>query len=661
MLRKTLILAAILLALGCSGGGSGSTAISVAPTAPGSPAAPAVPNSPAVPAAPAIQTAPANQTAVVGGSATFSVSCTGSDVSYIWQDGGGATLGTSASYTTPATALADDGKVFTITVSNAGGSAHAQAFLHVVQKGIAPTILLQPEAGTFRQGDWSQFAIMVEGAPTPAVQWFVNGTPVDGATGTLCAFALPDLSLDGAVVHAVVSNASGRVTSRDAILHVDAAAAPFYEIQPRSVTSYPGAMVTFASSTAAASSVVWIVDGVSLAPGQTQADLGGSSTIFSVTPDPQGFSSCMSFNAPATAGSHTVQSISTASGISVASDTVTLNVVAQSGQEPSLSIRTMLIDQGIQLPDGSVPLVANRAGLLRVACEASAYNVLTPSVGVTVTVPGQAPATFSVPSSAAGVPTAADVTAYPSQTWDIMLPASLIQANAKIAVTLDPGGQNITAPVWTIHAAKVLDLNIKFIPIVLAGGTPSIGASDVQAMVEGMTRIFPLAKIVATVGAPFTPSVSDISTVANVNRALADLEAKRIANGDLHTYYQGVWASGVPCVYAGLANIGSPTGTDNRTSMVVLGAPVSSAHELGHTLGLQHAPGGSANDPDPNYPYTDALIGPGQPVDITGPGLLPVDPQEQMYHDIMGYAGQFWISDYNYTKVLKALSSPDAQ
>lgn len=71
--------------------------------------------------APAITTQPANQTVVVGQTATFTVVATGTaPLSYQWQNGTTNIAGaTSATYTTPATTLADSGSQFRVIVSNA--------------------------------------------------------------------------------------------------------------------------------------------------------------------------------------------------------------------------------------------------------------------------------------------------------------------------------------------------------------------------------------------------------------------------------------------------------------------------------------------------------------------------------------------------------------
>ena len=74
--------------------------------------------------APTITTQPANQTVNVGQTATFTVTATGTaPLSYQWQKNSANISGaTAASYTTPATAITDNGAKFDVNVSNTAGS-----------------------------------------------------------------------------------------------------------------------------------------------------------------------------------------------------------------------------------------------------------------------------------------------------------------------------------------------------------------------------------------------------------------------------------------------------------------------------------------------------------------------------------------------------------
>jgi hypothetical protein len=88
---------------------------------------------------------PASITVSLGQTATFSVTATGTGtLTYQWYMNGTAISGaTSSSYTTPATVAANNGAVFTVTVSNSVGSAKSgPATLTVLMpSGIAKTIV----------------------------------------------------------------------------------------------------------------------------------------------------------------------------------------------------------------------------------------------------------------------------------------------------------------------------------------------------------------------------------------------------------------------------------------------------------------------------------------------------------------------------------------
>ncbi len=77
------------------------------------------------PSAPAITTQPASQTVTVGNTASFTVAASGTaPFTYQWYKGTAAIAGaTAATYTTPATTLADSGSTFYVKVTNSLGSA----------------------------------------------------------------------------------------------------------------------------------------------------------------------------------------------------------------------------------------------------------------------------------------------------------------------------------------------------------------------------------------------------------------------------------------------------------------------------------------------------------------------------------------------------------
>jgi outer membrane protein assembly factor BamB len=91
-------------------------------------------------APPSITKQPANQQVVVGQTASFSVTAGGTGpFTYQWMQGGTAISGaTAASYTTPATVIGDNGKVFSVAVTNAGGTTPSNNATLSVTAGTPP-------------------------------------------------------------------------------------------------------------------------------------------------------------------------------------------------------------------------------------------------------------------------------------------------------------------------------------------------------------------------------------------------------------------------------------------------------------------------------------------------------------------------------------------
>jgi hypothetical protein len=108
--------AQLSLLAGCGGGGGS-----------GSPAA----------VAPAITTQPTDQRVVVGQTATFSVMANGTaPLNYQWQKGTTPVAGaTASSYTTPATALPDNGSTFQVVISNSVSSVTSSSAMLTVAAG----------------------------------------------------------------------------------------------------------------------------------------------------------------------------------------------------------------------------------------------------------------------------------------------------------------------------------------------------------------------------------------------------------------------------------------------------------------------------------------------------------------------------------------------
>ena len=205
---------------------------------------------------PTISVQPTDTAASVGSAATLSVSASGLDLRYQWQQSsdGGSTWtdiagATQASHTTPPASLADNGKRFRVVVAAAGTSVTSSAVtLTVTAVVVAPSISIGPVAQTITAGQDASFSVTAAGTAL-AYQWQRStdaGTSFDAVVGatlaTLNLSAVP-LADNGQRFRVVVSNGAGGVTSSAALLTVNAPAgngAPAFSTQPADIAVTAG-------------------------------------------------------------------------------------------------------------------------------------------------------------------------------------------------------------------------------------------------------------------------------------------------------------------------------------------------------------------------------------------------------------------------------------
>jgi hypothetical protein len=102
------------------------------------------------------------------------------------------------------------------------------------------------------------------------------------------------------------------------------------------------------------------------------------------------------------------------------------------------------------------------------------------------------------------------------------------------------------------------------------------------------------------------------------------------------------------------------SGAGGGLRAVICGDPNATptfAHEVGHALGLAHAPAGGAGGPDPNYPSYAPL--PSGSIGETGFDGVTGDAKDPaVSFDFMSYAGPPWISPYHYRKLYDTIGPP---
>lgn len=173
--------------------------------------------------APAITTQPAAKAVSAGQSASFSVATTGTaPMNYQWKKNGTVISGaTSATYSTPVTAITENGAKFSVLVSNdAGNVTSASATMTV--NAIAPSIAAQPASQTITAGQGATFFVAANGTPPFTYTWLKNGVVIPGATSASYATPVTSISDNGEQFTAAVGNSAGNTLSSPAMLTVKA-------------------------------------------------------------------------------------------------------------------------------------------------------------------------------------------------------------------------------------------------------------------------------------------------------------------------------------------------------------------------------------------------------------------------------------------------------
>ncbi len=333
----------------------------------------------------------------------------------------------------------------------------------------------------------------------------------------------------------------------------------------------------------------------------------------------------------------------------------------------NLGIAGLYLTQSAQSWDGSVPLVRNRNGYLRVFPVASRANTEVPVMRVRVfDASNILDTTILIPAPRASVPTAVDESSL-QNSWNTRIPGSLIQPGFRFEADVDPANlveeidetDNSSAPPAPV-VETVPTLNVTFVPVVQSNGlTGDVTNATSDAFLASIQKMHPIANYNAIVRAPLVLTdvgVTDTLESDNGNAAwgtvLHQIELLRVELGSSR-YHYGVakvsYASGV----AGVAYVSNGFGERAALGWDYLpsGAAVA-AHELGHNWGRNHAPCGGPGGVDDGFPFPDGRIGL-YGLDVAAASLKPASTS-----DIMGYCDPKWIGAYTYKAVMSYLVSP---
>lgn len=327
---------------------------------------------------------------------------------------------------------------------------------------------------------------------------------------------------------------------------------------------------------------------------------------------------------------------------------------------PNVSIEGFHIQQVVQRLDGSVPLVAGRAGLLRVFVTGNSLSL--PGVRVRLYHGNTLVRTSMVGPAGTYVPRTPDPSTLASS-WNLRIPEELMVPGLRVLADVDPTnevreldeGDNTFPATGIPRAIEVRTappLSITFIPVTQAatGLTGFIHPSNAATFLTTAKRLLPLGEITFDLRETFTsngPRLESNDGNKAWSHLLSEINALRAADG-ARTVYAGVARTTYNSGTAGMGYVpGNALVAWDKTGS----ASEVMAHELGHNFGRRHAPCGGASAPDPAFPYAGGVTG------AYGYDMFSGTLRPPTMRDLMGYCAPAWISDYTWSGILNYRSA----
>ena len=402
-------------------------------------------------------------------------------------------------------------------------------------------------------------------------------------------------------------------------------------------------------------------------PGGFNQLITNSKTLIDLIP---GSYSVTAQNVTATCGGVTYTAAPASQTVTVlANATASADVAytSPSGGPVNLCVDGMYLTQSAQTYGGTIPLVQNRAGLLRVFVVANQAN--TPAAPVQVKLRFfngaivQDSVTLTPSLGLVSVPTAPDESVL-SNSWNYPMPGTMIFPGMRVEAEVDPGNavaesdetDNLLAPAAPT-VRSVPTLSVTFVPIVQGGRTGDVTDANKTSFMDMARRMHPIDGMNLLVRSTPITTTTVLQADGTGWQAVLD-QVDAIAAADGTRYYYGVAKVSYTSGVAGVAYVSTPGFPEHAAlgwDFLQNGsASVVAAHELAHNWGRRHAPCGGPSGIDPDYPEPDGSTG-NYGYDVSSGKLEPPSSG-----DIMGYCDPKWISDYTYSGVLDYFTSSAA-
>jgi hypothetical protein len=352
----------------------------------------------------------------------------------------------------------------------------------------------------------------------------------------------------------------------------------------------------------------------------------------------------------------TTQNVSVTGG---ATASASVSYAILSGVTLNLQIDGMYLTQAAAKYDGTTPVITGRDGYLRVFVKANQANTATPTVRVRFYSGAVLQQTSTINAPGASVPTAVTEGTWTSS-WNILVPAALVQPNLRILADVDPTNAiaetddtdnsfPTSGTPATIDVRTVPTWNVRFVPVLQSanGLQGNVTAGNQAQFLAEPLKLLPVAAYNADIRAVYTTSAPALQS-GNGNGAwgtiLNEVWALRSADGS-NRYYYGVVKVSYGGGVAGIGYVGGGINTSLGWDALPSGSGIM-AHEVGHNMARSHSPCGGASSPDPAYPYAGGTIG------VYGLDVATQTVKAPSVFDFMSYCNPAWVSDYTWNGLI---------
>ncbi|WP_285571921.1 IPT/TIG domain-containing protein [Geothrix limicola] len=412
--------------------------------------------------------------------------------------------------------------------------------------------------------------------------------------------------------------------------------------------------------------------------GTTSVTINGLAMAFTVDSDGQ-----ISTVIPAGATTGSIQ----ISGPGGTASTEVFTVLAN-GTTADLYIDRVEFVQVTQREDGAVPMVKDRQALARVHVKGNTANTLLPSVKLSL-FQGSTKVyetLIACPAGLTGTPTSTSTADF-DKTWNATIPAQYMQPGVGVLAQVNPDGSqpevDATNNVWPYDGTpEILDVRdtqmfkLTMVPLsMVVNGqtwTGDVNTNNLPTWTGMFQAVWPLPDAIdIQVHAPYNTQHVPLPDYSyGWMEVLAELKALRLAEVGNSRYYYGAlnawwWDNGAADRQGGGSGMADSLGVLQAmgigheyggTKSPYTWRAGTLAHELGHALSRPHTPCGNAGSPDNSYPYDNGVIGAwgygfGTNGNEDGGANINIWDASK-YHDIMGYCGFEWVSDYCYRHVM---------